>query len=279
MIKILKKSLLHIMVLGILAIVLFPIFWMFLNSFKPMNEIFTSTPRIVRTVYTLDNYVRIYALMNFSRYLFNSTVIAFSTSLIALIVAFWAAYAVVRYDFPGKSLYIIFLLILQMIPAVVLIVPLADFVKLFRAYDTYQAVIVLQLGFSTPVCVWLMIGYIKKGCPREFEESAMLDGCTVLQILFKVVLPLAMPGVVTVYLFVFLLSWGDLLIPLTFMGSDLMKTVPLAIASIIEQGPGGSPPWDLLMAISVLYSLPIIIIAFVLQKHVVKGLLSGGVKF
>ncbi len=148
-----------------------------------------------------------------------------------------------------------------------------------RVYDTYQAVVILQLGFSTPVCVWLMIGYIKKGCPREFEESAMIDGCTILQTLFRIVLPLAMPGVVTVFLFVFLLSWGDLLIPLTFVGSDFMQTVPLAIASILEQGPGGSPPWDLLMAISVLYSLPIIVIAFVLQKYVVKGLLSGGIKF
>lgn len=279
MIKMIRKILIHVVVIGILIIVLFPIFWMFLNSFKPMSEIFTSTPHIIRTVYTLENYRNIFTLMNFPCYLLNSIILAFSTSSIVVILAFLGAYAVIRYNFPGKSLYILFLLMLQMIPAVVLIVPLSEIVKSLRMYDTYQVVIILQMGFCTPICTWLMIGYIKEGCPREIEESAMIDGGTVLQILFKIVLPLTMPGVVSAYLFVFLLSWGDLLVPLTFLGSDFMQTVPLALASVQGQGPGGTPPWDLLMAMSVLYSLPVVIIASFLQKYITKGLLSGGVKF
>lgn len=274
-----KKILFHLIVIGIFIVVLFPIFWGFLNSFKPMSEIFARTPRIIRTVYTLENYRKVFVLTNFPRYLLNSIILTFSTSLIVITVAFLGAYAVVKYNFPGKSLYILFLLMLQMIPVVVIITPLSEIIRYFRMYNTYQAVIMLQVGVSAPVCTWLMTGYIKEGCPRAIEEAASIDGCGTIQSLFKIVIPLTMPGIISTLIFVFLLSWGSLIIPLTFIGSDSMQTLPLAMASLYGAAGHFAPPWDMLMAISVLYTLPVLIIAFVLQRYITSGFLRGGLKF
>ena len=288
-----REVLLHLLVLAILVVALFPIFWMVLSSFKPMSEFFVRTPRVFASEYTLDNYRQVFTLRSFPRNLFNSVLVGTATSATAVPLGFLAAYAVVRYRFAGKSLFLAFLLILQMIPAVVLISPLARVVRFFQAYDTYHAIVFIEMGFAIPICsivfiemgfaipicTWLLIGFIKESCPRELDESAMIDGCGTLGILMRIVLPLARAGVVTVFLFVFLLSWESLMIPLTFLGSRSMQTVPLVIASLHGQGPGGSPPWDTLMAMAVVYSLPVILMAFVLQQHFVKGLISGAVKF
>ena len=216
-----REVLLHLLILAILVVALFPIFWMVLNSFKPMSEIFVRTPRVFASEYTLDNYRQVFALRSFPRNLFNSVLVATATSATAIPLGFLAAYAVVRYQFAGKSLFLAFLLILQMIPSVVLISPLARVVRFFQAYDTYHAVVFIEMGFAIPICTWLLIGFIKESCPRELDESAMMDGCGTLGILLRIVLPLARAGVVTVFLFVFLLSWESLMIPLHVPGQPL----------------------------------------------------------
>ena len=274
-----KKILLYSIVIVIFIAVLFPIFWGFLNSFKPLNEIFTETPKIIGTTYTLENYQKIFEMTNFSRYLLNSVILTVSTSLIVILMIFLGAYAVVKYNFPGRSLYILFLLILQMIPIVVILTPLFEIVRFLRLYNTYRAVLMIQVGTSVPVCTWLMIGYIKEGCPKQIEEAARLDGCGILQLLYRVVIPLTMPGIVSVFIFVFLVNWGSLIIPLTFVGRDSMLTLPLAMANLMGQAGHHPPPWDLLMTMSVLYTLPVFIIALLLQRYISSGFLKGGLKF
>lgn len=201
-----RSVLLHTAVAAILVVVLFPVFWMLVNSVKPMSEIFSQVPRVFSSPLTLENYQKVLALRNFPRNVFNSVIVAVATSFIAVVVALLAAYAVIRYDFPGKAAYLLFLLILQMIPGVVLIAPLLRVVRVLRLYDTYRVIVLLQVGFWTPVGIWLLIGFLKESSPRELHESAMIDGATTLQILARIVLPLSKPGLVTVYLFIFKLS-------------------------------------------------------------------------
>lgn len=253
-----------------LVIVLFPYVWVLLTSLKPPDVL--SRPEVVRFTPTLVHWRDVLG-SDFPRYLGNSIVVGVVTVAIALLAGAPAAYAFSRFRVGGdKTRFGI--LIAQMVPPTVIIVPLFLLMYYLRLLDTLIAVITAHLTFILPLVTWFLIGFFDE-VPRDLEEQAMVDGCTPWQAFYKVVLPVIRPGLAAAALFAFILSWNEVFFALLLTGGD-SKTLPVAIAGYwtfrgIEMGK--------MSAAIVVAIVPVLVASFFIQRHLVKGLGGGAVKF
>ena len=253
---------------------LFPIVWMFSNSVKPVSEMFSVTPRVFPREWTLSHYQTVWSKTGFVRYALNSMIVAGASTTAVVFFSLMAGYAVARYDFPGKALFIVMILVAQMFPIVVFIVPFVRVVRFTGIYNTYLALILPNVAFGIPVGVWLLRGFVQS-TPKEIEEAAVVDGCGTVGLILRVVIPLVAPGLGSVALLTFLVSWSEFIIALTFVGSDSMLTLPIALANYFGQY---YADWGAIMAFSVLYSVPVLLLGLFLQKYITPGLAAGAVK-
>jgi multiple sugar transport system permease protein len=264
--------------LGIALIVVYclaPFYWMAVSSLRRTNDIFEIS--LFPSPVSFENYAAVFdPSQGFVRALFNSVVVAGTTTVLALFVAIVAAYALARLDFPFKRLVMTAIIATSMFPVVALIVPL---LKLFTAIgwiNTYQAMIMPSLSFALPLAVWNLTAFFRQ-MPAELEQAAMVDGCTQGQAFRKVILPLAAPGVFTTAIIVFVITWNEFLIALTMVNQKSMQTAPVAISKFA----GASQfvtPFGSQMAAGVLMTVPLIILVLLFQRRIVAGLSSGGVK-
>ncbi len=251
-------------------IVLFPYLWLFLTSFKPPALL--SRPEVVRFTPTLVHWREVLG-SDFPRYLGNSVIVGVVTVLIALLAGAPAAYAFSRFRVGGDRARF-GVLIAQMVPPTVLIVPLFLLMYHLRLLDTLIAVIAAHLTFILPLVTWFLIGFFDE-VPRDLEEQAMVDGCTHWQAFYRVVVPVIRPGIAAAALFAFVLSWNEVFFALLLTGGD-SKTLPVAIAGYwtfrgIEMGK---------MSVAIVVAIvPVLVASFFIQRHLVKGLGGGAVKF
>ena len=251
-------------------IVLFPYLWLFLTSFKPPALL--SRPEVVRFTPTLVHWREVLG-SDFPRYLGNSVIVGVVTVLIALLAGAPAAYAFSRFRVGGDRARF-GVLIAQMVPPTVLIVPLFLLMYHLRLLDTLIAVIAAHLTFILPLVTWFLIGFFDE-VPRDLEEQAMVDGCTHWQAFYRVVVPAIRPGIAAAALFAFVLSWNEVFFALLLTGGD-SKTLPVAIAGYwtfrgIEMGK---------MSVAIVVAIvPVLVASFFIQRHLVKGLGGGAVKF
>ncbi len=270
----LRKVVLYAVVVAVSVSTLFPVVWMISNSVKPVSEMFSVTPRVLPRLWTLSHYQNVWQKTNFARYAWNSLVVAVASTAAVAAFSLMAGYAVARYDFPGKGLFVIMILVAQMFPIVVFIVPFVRVVRFTGIYNTYLALILPNVAFGIPVGVWLLRGFIQS-TPREIEEAGIVDGCSTVTLIVRVVIPLVAPGLGSVALLTFLVSWSEFIIALTFVGSDSMLTLPIALANYFGQY---YADWGAIMAFSVLYSLPVLLLGLFLQNYITPGLAAGAVK-
>lgn len=208
------------------------------------------------------------------RYFFNSYFICVCVTLLSVGIGSFSAYGFSRFHFPGERLLYFFLVFTQMIPAVILIIPYFGFVVKVGLYDTYLGLTVTFLSFSLPYTTIMMIGYFNT-ISRELDEAAIVDGCTRPQIYRKIVLPAALPGLISTMVYSFILSWNEYVFALTLTRRETMRTVPVGIAMFIgEQG----FQWNMMMAFALLGSVPILILFIALQRYFMAGLTAGSVK-
>lgn len=208
-------------------------------------------------------------------YLRNSLVIASATALLAPLLAGLAAYPLARMRLRGASWVLFAALILSMFPPISMAGYLFRMMASLGWINTYPALILPYAAWLIPFCLWFLAGYLK-GIPRDLDRAAMVDGCTHFQILFKVLLPLAAPGLVTAALLAFVFAYNEFLFALLLTVDHHARTVPVGIA--LFQGTHGEVPWGMLMAVSTLASLPVVALALVFQKRIVQGLTRGAVK-
>ncbi len=254
-----------------LIIVLFPYFWIFLTSLKPVDLV--ARPEVWIFSPSLFNWRDVLLNSDVPRYLLNSVIVALSTVGVALVVAAPAAYSFSRFNTGGGATRFS-ILAAEMLPPAVLIVPL--FLLMFRLalLNTHLAIIAAHLTFVTPVITWFLIGFFDE-VPKDLEEQAMVDGYTRFQAFYKVVLPSVRPGLAAAAIFGFVLSWNDMFYALILSGGD-SKTLPVAIAGYwtfrgIEMGK---------MAVAILVAIvPVLLASFFIQKYLVKGLGGGAVKY
>ena len=264
-----------ILALGILY-VLFPFYWMITNSLKPSGELYVTPITYWPRNLTLENYQFILTDNTFVRSILNSLVVAGGATALALVVSCMAAYAMARYSFPGKRPILYSILGMSTFPQVAVLGGLFLLARALGIYNTYWALILSYMIFTLPFCVWVLTSFIRD-IPDTLDEAAFIDGATAWQTLWKVITPLAVPGIVATGLLSFINAWNEFMFALTLTIDSKARTVPVAIALFSGQSEH-ELPWGKITAASTLVTIPVVILALIFQKRIVEGLTSGAVK-
>lgn len=263
-----------VVALAALAIVLFPFYWMVNTSLKPASEIFLSPPTFASPNWSLDAYTTVLTQRPVARYFVNSLVVALGTTALSVTLAALAAYGFTRFFPHGATPFIVFLLFTKMLPETLLIIPYFQLMSDVGLLNTYWALILAYSSFALPFSVWMLIGFFRS-IPRDIDEAAMIDGATYLQAFFRVILPLARPGLVAVALFTFLIAWNSYLWALVLTTDSSMYVLSVGIANMVGEY---RVQWNELMAAAVIAALPVMVLYSLLERHLVNAITSGAVK-
>jgi len=257
-------------------ITLFPFYWMLITSLKPNEELYNlrNNPLVVYRP-TLQHYLDVLTQTSFIRWTVNTLAVATVTSVVSLLLGAMAAYPLARMSFPGAALVAIAIAATYLVPQTLLFIPMADIVNALGLTNSLLSLVVTYPTFLIPFCAWLLMGYFKS-IPRELEEAARIDGATRFQAMWRVVLPLSVPGLLSAFIFAFTLSQNEFLYALIFLTRSDIRTVP--VGAITELIRGDVFFWGQLMAAAVLGSVPVAIIYSFFVEHYVAGLTSGAVK-
>jgi multiple sugar transport system permease protein len=257
-----------------LAVVVFPFYWMVNTSLKPASEIFVSPPTFVSPNWSIDAYVTVLTQRPVARYFLNSLVVALGTTLLSVTLAAFAAYGFTRFFPRGATPFIVFLLFTKMLPETLLIIPYFQLMSDLGLLNTYIALILAYSSFALPFSVWMLIGFFRS-IPRDIDEAAMIDGASYLQSFFRVILPLARPGLVAVALFTFLIAWNSYLWALVLTTDSSMYVLSVGIANMVGEY---RVQWNELMAAAVIAALPVMVLYSLLERHLVSAITAGAVK-
>ena len=259
----------------IICVILFPFAVMFFTSLKPRQEVFSFPPTWLPSEFIWQNYIDMWHATKFGTALLNSLYVSFSATLITLLVAIPAAYALARYNFGAKSSYRLFLLITQMLSPIVLVVGLFRLIVWLGLIDSVNSLGLIYAGFNIAFAIWMLQNYFHT-IPKDLEESAWMEGASFLQGLTKVFLPMAVPAIAVTAMFTFINSWNEFVLALTVLRTEENYTLPIQVYSLV--GGRYTVEWHHVMAAALVASLPAAILFSWLQKKLVTGLSSGGVK-
>jgi ABC-type glycerol-3-phosphate transport system permease component len=270
-----KRTIFYVALFLFALSALLPYIWILSTAFKNFSEVFTIPIRLIPRHITLENFrAVVYGQMDFGQKFLNSLIVTTATTLLSLAVSTPCAYALTRFKMKGKRVLLQTILVSQMIPIAVLLIPLYIVIVKLGLLNTFASLVVANLTFSVPFVVWVLYGFFT-GLPISIEESAMIDGCSRLQTLIKIVLPSAAPGLAASSAYTFITAWQEYMFALTFIDSQKKFTLPIALTSYIGQY---GTQWGNLMAASLLVTLPVIVLFFGIQTLMVKGLTAGAVK-
>lgn len=257
--------------LAVLAFTLAPYLWMALTSITEKSRLFTEGPSLAGA--TLANYTRLFNTVGFGTNLIDSFIVAGGTVIVGLSLSVTAAYAFSRFRFRGRRLMMLQFLLVNMFPLVLLILPLFILMKTLGLVDTYLALIIANSTVAIPFSVWMMTSYID-AIPRSLDEAAMTDGCTRLGALWRVILPLCMPGIIATAVYIFITAWNEYLYALTLGGRNV-KTITVAIQTLIGEY---EVEWGLLTAGGIIGAMPATVMFLFVQKRLIAGMTQGAVK-
>ena len=254
--------------------VLVPVLWMVSTALKTDQGIFSTPPRWIPEEISLEAATRVWSLYPFLRYLTNSLVVVVCSTVISVLFSCLAGYGLARFRFPGRGSFLTFLLMSQMFPSIMLLVPYYKIFQTTGLVNTHAALVVTYVSFTIPFCTWMMYGYFR-GIPAELDEAAGIDGAGRMQTFARVVMPLAMPGVAAVAIYSFVTAWNEYMFALVLTQSEDMKTLAVGIGQMVGQY---RISWNDLMASSLYASVPLVLIFILLQRHLISGLTAGAVK-
>ena len=260
------------LVVGLLFALL-PILWMVSCSFKSNSDIFSIVPKLVDKI-DLSAYRSIFGDPEKIRYFINSLVVSSVVTMLTLIVAILTAYSFSRFDFKGKKVLNMFIMSTQAVPPITLLIPYFGLVVGFGLYDTYWALIITYLVFTLPYAIIMMTGYFNT-LPKALDEAVQIDGGSSRTVLWRILVPISMPGMVSTGVYTFLQCWNEYLFALTLTKSQDMRTVTVGIQLLMGQH---SYEWNEMMAMSVLGAIPILVIFLFFQRYFMAGMTSGAVK-
>ncbi len=269
-----KRYALAALIIVLSLLVLLPFLWIFSTSLKPLSEVNQYPPEWFSPNMSLKPYADMFFFMPFGIYALNSTIVASSATIITLFVGSLGAFAFSRFQFAGKRVFLLVFLLSQMLPGASVIIPLFQLLKEIGLYDTHVGLILVHSAVLLPFVIWLLYGFFQ-GIPREVEDAALIDGCSRLSALRRVILPLALPGIGATALFAFLGSWNEFFFALILTSSDATKTIPVGIGLFVGEY---NDLWNQMAASAVLFSLPPLMLFALMRKTFVKGLAAGAVK-
>ncbi len=252
----------------------FPALWILLTSLKTEAELVSKPITYLPHDPTLGNYVQAFTDQPLLRYLLNSLIVSVGSTITSLIVAAFAAYAIARLDLKNKQLILTCIVASSMFPLVTLLVPIFETMRAFGLLNTYLALLLPYTVLNLPVCTLVLVSFFQS-IPKDLENAAMVDGCTRLGALWKVVVPLAAPGVFTAGILAFVNAWDEFLLALSLNSNPTMRTLPVGIT--LYQGEF-SFPWPIISAALIVAIVPIAVLIAFFQERVVGGLTQGGLK-
>jgi ABC-type glycerol-3-phosphate transport system permease component len=250
-----------------------PLYWIVVTSIKPNLLIYREASLFPSQV-TGDHFAFVLTRTPFLHYVQNSFVVTLVTTALAMVIGTLAAYAIVRLSFVGRPWVARGVVVTYLVPASLLFIPMFQVIYSLGLIDNIIGLMVTYLTFTVPFATWMMIGYFRN-IPSELEDAALIDGCSRVQALVWIMVPIALPALAVVALFAFTLSWNEFLYALVFIGSDSQKTLTLGLIGLVR---GDTFPWGPMMAASLLGTLPPTVVYIVSQRWVVSGLAAGGVK-
>jgi len=269
-----KKILIYVALILISCIVGFPIFWMLAMSFRSNVEIFKVPPSLIPEKFTFEPYIEILSNTEYLNFFKNSYFIAIIVTLFSLVVALFAGYGFSRFEFKGKKLFNLFIVSTQTIPPISLLIPYFGLIVVFKLYNTHLGLIFTYTSFCLPYSILMMTGYMNT-IPTELDEAILVDGGNRIIALFRVILPIAVPGIIATGIYTFMLAWNEFLFALTLTKSIDMRTIPVGISLLMGEH---AYKWNLMMSMSILGSLPLLILYLFAQKSFISGLSAGSIK-
>ncbi len=264
---------LHLPMAAIVAFAIGPYLWMLLTSLRIESTLFAPNRTLLPDTLTAANYLRLFTKTTFVANLGHSLVVALGTVVLGLALSVTAAYAFSRYRFKGRRLLMMTFLLVNMFPLILLIIPLFITMRVLGILDTHLAVILAHATFAIPFSTWMMTSYFD-AIPRSLDEAALVDGCTPLGAMLKVVLPLALPGVIATGIYIFITSWNEYLYASVLAGQDV-RTLTVAVQTLIGEY---EIAWGLLTAGGVVGALPVTVLFLLIQKRLIAGMTQGAVK-
>jgi len=252
----------------------FPLLWMLVSSFKPAEQLFVSPPRLLPSTLTLDWYRNVMLQSDAPTYFRNSLVIGAATTAICLSIGTLAAYGATRFEFPGKRVFLIGALLSYVFPAIVLFVPIYMIINSLGLIDALAGVVIAHTILTFPFALWMLRSFFI-AIPREIDEAAWVDGASYFMTFVAIILPLALPGVFSVGVFVFVLSWNEYLFAGVLITSGSLKTIPVGISEFITSF---DVRWGEIMAMGALATMPVIALFLAVQRFFLRGVIAGAIK-
>jgi len=271
-----QQFLVYASVLGLLVLTVFPFYWMFVTSLKSTREIYNLTANPFYTLApTLAHYRMLFRETPFVVWFWNTLIVSLGSTAIAMIASLPAGYALARLRFLGAGTLGSLIFVFYLVPPTLLFIPMVSLVNSLGITNTLLSLILVYPTFLIPFGTWLLTGYFRT-IPKEIEECALVDGCTRIGAMVRVTFPLALPGLLSVFIFAFTLSWNEFIYALSLITSPELKTLPIGIVTELIQG--DSFYWGALMAAALLSSVPVAVFYAFFADHFVAGLTAGAVK-
>ncbi|RGX23912.1 carbohydrate ABC transporter permease [Enterocloster asparagiformis] len=256
------------------SLVLIPVLWMVSTAFKSYGETIAKPPRWIPQQISFEAFGRLWSEYPFGTYFKNSFVIVLFSMAVSVFASCLAGYGLTRFRFRGRNSLMTFILVTQMFPSVMLLVPFYSIIGKMHLLDTHLGLILVYISFTVPFCTWTMLGFFR-ALPLDLDEAARIDGCNSWQCFGRIILPLTLPGIASTSIYAFITSWNEYMFAFILTSRPEMKTLSVGIA---EMNGFQQVRWNDMMAASLMASLPLILLFVCLQKYFVSGLTSGAVK-
>ena len=248
-----------------------PVLWMLSSSFKSNTQIFELPPRLITDTFSFDAYIAIFTNPETMRFFLNSYIVAGSVTILTLLVAIQAAYAFSRFEFRGKRILNVVIVSVQAVPPITLLIPYFGLMVALGLYNSYLGLILTYMVFTLPYAILLMTGFLNT-LPKDLDEAVLVDGGSSWTALWRVIVPLSVPGIVATAVYTFLLAWNEFLFAVVLIESWENRVLTMAIYSLMAEF---VTDWNAMMAFSVLASLPLVVAFIFLQRYMVQGMTAG----
>lgn len=275
MTRLVGRILFNVFVWALILAIVFPLFWMIVTSLKPQWELFRRPPGLLPDEVTFEHYWKLLTETPFLKYFWNSTILSVSTTLVVIAIATLGAYSLVRFRYRGRESLALAVLFTYLLPSVVLIIPLYLLMSLLGVSNTLFSLVIAYTTFALPYGLWLLRSFMA-GVPEDIEAAALVDGASRMEAFRDVILPQLLPGIISTALFTFILSWNEYLYALVLVNSDEARPLTTGVMSMLITS--FNIEWSLLMAASVMMSVPLILIFAFLSSYLTRGFGAGGVK-
>ncbi|MEZ4430769.1 MAG: sugar ABC transporter permease [bacterium] len=263
----------NLFLIAVSVATLYPVLWVFKMALTP-SQGFDMSLNPIPSEPSLDNFRHLFTELPFFTWLMNSAIVSVATTIIGVFLACTSAYALSRFRFPGRTTAMLAFLVTQMFPGVLMMIPLYLIIDAMGLLDSLIGLVFVYSTTAIPFCVWMLKGYFDT-IPIELEEAALMDGASTSLIFWKIILPLSLPAVAVTALFSFMTAWNEFILAAVFMNREDNYTLPVGLQRMVGQF---STDWGYFAAGAILVSVPVVVLFFALQKHLVGGLTAGGVK-